>query len=552
VRRFLTVLVVLVLALAAGGYLCRDTLLLYAPGIIDGIANPIGPNQPVAWQDGPASAAAAPGARPPNVVLIVADDLGWNDVSLHGGGVGGGQVKTPNIDAIAQQGVHFTNGYSGAASCAPSRAALMSGRYGTRFGFEFTPVLPRMAPIIVSLDRKRADRLRHASYTPSATPAPSFAEMGMPAEEVTLAETLAKAGYHTGHIGKWHLGGTNGMGPWQQGFAESLEMASQLYLPVDDPGVVNAPQPNDPIDGYLWPNSKYAVRWNGGPRFAPKGYLTDYFSENAVTFIEKNRNRPFFLYLAYWGVHTPLQALHSDYDAFPEIADHTERVYAGMMRSLDRGIGQVLQALDEHGLAENTLVIFTSDNGGPGYISLKDVNHPYRGWKLSYFEGGIHVPVHARWSARIPAGAVVREPVHHFDLYATAAAAAGTPLPSDRTMDGVDLLPWARGEAQGAPHEALFWRQGHNHVVISGGWKWFRAGVPDRAWLWHLADDPTERNDLIDANPEKAAELAAIFDAWNAEQHAPLWPSETEAPVSIDKTISEPESPDDVWVSYPN
>ena len=551
-RRALSILALLVLAIAGGVYLFQDALLLHVPGIIDGLVNPVGENHPVEWQAGPASAVVPPTPRPPNIVLIVADDLGWNDVSLNGGGVGGGRVKTPSIDAIAHQGVHFTNGYSGAASCAPSRAALMSGRYGTRFGFEFTPVLPGMSKRLVALSRERKDRLRQPIYIEHAGPSLSFAEMGMPAEEISLAETLSKAGYHTAHIGKWHLGGKNGMGPWEQGFDESLELASQLYLPIDAPNVVNAPQPLDPIDRFLWPNSKYAVRWNGGPRFAPRGYLTDYYTDNAIEVIEKNKNRPFFLYLAYWGVHSPLQALRSDYDAFPEIESHTERVYAGMVRSLDRGVGRVLAALDAAGLAENTLVIFTSDNGGPGYISLKDINHPYRGWKLTYFEGGIHVPFHIRWPTRIAPGSVYEKPVHHFDLYATAAAAAGAPLPSDREMDGVDLLPFVTGRAAGAPHDALFWRQGHNHVVISGGWKWFHAGVPDKTWLWHLSDDPTEQSNQLGAHPEKAAELAAKFDAWNAEQHTPLWPSETEGPVSIDKTISEPESPDDEWVSYPN
>jgi uncharacterized sulfatase len=308
-----------VLGLAGAAFLFQDALLLHAPGIIDGLVNPIAENRPVEWQQGPATVEAPPAARPPNIVLIVADDLGWNDVSLHGGGVGGGRVATPSIDAIAQQGVYFTNGYAGSASCAPSRAALMSGRYGTRFGFEFTPVLPGMGKRIVALSRERKDRLRQPLSIEHEGPSLSFAEMGMPAEEVSLAETLKHAGYHTAHIGKWHLGGTNGMGPWQQGFDESLEMASQLYLPVDDPEVVNAPQLLDPIDRFLWPNSKYAVRWNGGERFAPRGYLTDYYTDNAVEVIEKNRNRPFFLYLAYWGVHSPLQALRADYDAYPEI-----------------------------------------------------------------------------------------------------------------------------------------------------------------------------------------------------------------------------------------
>jgi len=162
------------------------------------------------------------------------------------------------------------------------------------------------------------------------------------------------------------------------------------------------------------------------------------------------------------------------------------------------------------------------------------------------------VPVFVRWPARIAPGSAYAQPVHHFDLYATAAAAAGAPLPKDRTLDGVDLVPFVTGQATGVPHEALFWRQGHNHVVIADGWKWFSAERPQKRWLHHLADDPTEQNNRIDQEPARAAALAAKFDAWNAEQREPLWPSEVEAPVSIDKTISEPESEDDVWASYPN
>ena len=177
-RRVLVALALFIGLVAAGGFLFRNALLLHAPGIIDGVLNPVAENHAVPWQDGPGTAEAPPAARPPNIVLIVADDLGWNDLSLHGGGVGHGRVATPSIDSIAQQGVHFTNGYSGAASCAPSRAALMSGRYGTRFGFEFTPVLPGMAKRLVALSLERKDRLRYPVYIEHAGPSLSFAEMG--------------------------------------------------------------------------------------------------------------------------------------------------------------------------------------------------------------------------------------------------------------------------------------------------------------------------------------------------------------------------------------
>ena len=187
--------------------------------------------------------------------------------------------------------------------------------------------------------------------------------------------------------------------------------------------------------------------------------------------IEANKDRPFFLYLAHWAPHTPLQATRADYDALAHIEDHTLRVYAAMIRALDRGVGEVLAALERNGLAEDTLVIFTSDNGGANYIGLPEINRPYRGFKMSFFEGGVHVPFFMRWPERIAAGSQYHEPVHHFDIYATAATAGGAALPTDREMDGVDLMPFVSGQRADTPHERLFWRQGHYQVVIADGWK---------------------------------------------------------------------------------
>ena len=217
-------------------------------------------------------------------------------------------------------------------------------------------------------------------------------------------------------------------------------MASGLYLPKDDPSVVNSKQDFDPIDRFLWRALKYAASFNGGDAFEPSGYLTDYYTDEAIKAIEANRNRPFFLYLAHWAPHTPLQATRADYDALSHIENHRLRVYAAMIRALDREVGRVLDALEANGLEDNTLVLFTSDNGGAHYIGLPEVNVPFRGWKISFFEGGIHVPYFAKWPARIAPGTTYDAPVHHFDLFPTAVAAAGAKLPTDREMDGVDLL----------------------------------------------------------------------------------------------------------------
>lgn len=525
---------------------------IFLPGLLSDWRSPIGPHQPVAWAEGPA--AATDGPRPPNIVLILADDLGWNDISFYGGGVAGGTVPTPHIDALAANGADFVNGYASHSTCAPSRAALLSGRYGTRFGFEFTPTPGGMAGIVARLHDADPANV-HPVYRPADAgdlEVPAFDAMGMPASEVTLAEVLAARGYHTMHIGKWHLGYENGSAPNDQGFAESLNMASGLYFPVGHPDSVEARQDFDPIDRFLWANFRYAVNWQGGARFQPEGYLTDYFTDQAVTAIERNRERPFFLYLAHWAPHTPLQALRADYDALEHIADHRLRVYAAMIRALDRSVGRVMDTLRRHGLEDDTLVIFTSDNGGAGYIGLPDVNAPFRGWKLTFFEGGIRVPYFLHWPARIEPGTRLELPAHHFDLYTTSAAAAGAAIPDDRTVDGIDLLPWLDGERLTPPDRPLFWRSGHYQVVLAGGWKLQRAERPDRIWLHHVAEDPTEQRDLAAEYPEKVAELTALLDAHDAAQAEPLWPSLAELPVLVDKPLGVPQSPADEYVYVPN
>ena len=542
----------IVIALLGLAWVYRAELAIGAIGTFVEMNRDIGPNQPVEWQQGPATASAPPSERPPNIVLILADDMGWNDVSTNGGGAGNGTVKTPNIDAIAQGGVNFTAGYSANGTCAPSRAAILSGRYGTRFGFEFTPTPSIMAPvmgIVSSADgRERRPSIENPDFYRVA-----FEEMGMPASEITLAETLQNAGYHTVHIGKWHVGENNGMAAYQQGFAESLNMQGMLFLPEDHPDVVNSKQEFDPIDRFLWTNGGYGVSYNGGPAFEPDGHVTDYYTDQAIEVINANRNRPFFLYLAHWAIHTPLQSTRDDYDAYPHIESHVERTYAGMIRGLDRSVGRVMQALRANGLEDNTLVIFTSDNGGAGYLGLPDVNHPFRGWKITFFEGGIHVPYMMQWPARIEPGQTFADPVHHFDVYATAAAAANAPLPSDRVLDGVDLTAHVTGDQPNPPHETLFWTQDHYRVVLHQGWKLQRSGPDDDfLWLFHLAEDPTEQVNLAQTRPDKVAELDALLAAHLAEQAPPRWPHRTSNPIAIDKHVNQPLADDDEFIYYPN
>lgn len=545
--------VAVVAALLGWAYGERKAVLVTVLGTVQKWRSAIAETQPVDWEAGPQTADASPSQRPPNVIVILADDLGFNDISFYGGGAGGGTVKTPHIDAIARQGVSFTNGYAGNAVCAPSRAMILTGRYSTRFGFEYTPAPDMMVKIMrVLFDGE--DYLHPPLMTdqPAGTDALPFDERGMPPSETTMAEVFKKAGYHTLHIGKWHLGRTADYRARAQGFDESLMMESGLYLPVDDPGVVNAPQDDIPIDKAQWAILDHAVSFNDGGWFRPDGYLTDYFTDQAVAAITANRNRPFFLYLAHWGVHTPLQAAREDYEALSHIEDHTHRVYAAMIRALDRGVGKVLATLEEQGLADNTLVIFTSDNGGADYINLADINRPYRGWKLTLFEGGTHVPFFMRWPAGLPQGARYDHPVSHLDILPTAAAAAGLDGWADKAIDGADLLAYVSGAKQGAPHDHIIWREGYYQAIRQGAWKMQVSDNPAKVWLYNLALDPTEQTNLADQTPAKVEELQALLEAHNAEQAPPAWPSLVELPIYIDQPQGADHKPGDDYIYWPN
>ena len=309
----------------------------------------------------------------------------------------------------------------------------------------------------------------------------------------------------------------------------------------------------------VWATATYAARFNGSDVFEPDGYLTNYYTKEAVKVIEANKNRPFFLYLAHWGIHNPLQASKDDYDALSHIEDHGLRVYSAMIRALDRSVGTIVKTLEENGLTDNTLIVFTSDNGGAGYIHLADINKPYRGWKLNHFEGGTHVPYMAKWPARIDAGTTLVDPIHHIDLFHTFAAAAGATVPNDRKLDGVDLLPYIRGENPGVPHRTLFWREGHQQTVLHDGWKLIRADQPDlgpdapqKKWLFNLAIDPTEKNNLLPSSAAKVAELEALLFAHNAEQAETLWPTTMNAPQLIDKHGGQAYVEGDEYIYWPN
>ena len=502
----------------------------------------VGPNQEIVWQQGPDTRSD----DRPNIIVIVADDLGINDMTDYDDLDSSGTMDTPNIDFIANSGIKFKNAYSGSATCAPSRGMIVTGRYATSTGYEFTPVPDGMARAINLFN---PEETRYMAESVESNPL--FDNQGLPAEEITFAETLKDAGYYTAHIGKWHLGRGPVFAPLSQGFDESLMMASGLFLPEDDPNVVNAYLPWDPIDKFLWAILDYAASFNESSErdnwFEPKGYLTDYYTDEALKVIEANKNRPFFLYLAHWGVHTPLQALKSDYDKLTHIDNHIERVYAAMIMSLDRSVGRIVESLEANGLSENTWIIFTSDNGGANYIGLRYINSPYRGWKLTLFEGGIKVPL-IFWKDGIASQEVAQRAMH-IDIMPTIHGLINEEL--THSVDGIDLF----ADEYDLNQRPIFWKTGHNKVVIKDNWKLQVEEYSQKQWLFNLADDPTEQLELSDQYPEKVYELMALINQHSEGAKNFIYKPPLLANVDVDRNLKEAveeghsEDEESVWVT---
>lgn len=502
----------------------------------------VGPNQEIVWQQGPDTRSD----DRPNIIVIVADDLGINDMTDYDDLDPSGTMDTPNIDFIANSGIKFKNAYSGSATCAPSRGMIVTGRYATSTGYEFTPVPDGMARAINLFN---PEETRYMAESVESNPL--FDNQGLPAEEITFAETLKDAGYYTAHIGKWHLGRGPVFAPLSQGFDESLMMASGLFLPEDDPNVVNAYLPWDPIDKFLWAILDYAASFNESSErdnwFEPKGYLTDYYTDEALKVIEANKNRPFFLYLAHWGVHTPLQALKSDYDKLTHIDNHIERVYAAMIMSLDRSVGRIVESLEANGLSDNTWIIFTSDNGGANYIGLRYINSPYRGWKLTLFEGGIKVPL-IFWKDGIASQEVAQRAMH-IDIMPTIHGLINEELA--HSVDGIDLF----ADEYDLNQRPIFWKTGHNKVVIKDNWKLQVEEYSQKQWLFNLADDPTEQLELSDQYPEKVYELKALINQHSEGAKNFIYKPPLLANVDVDRNLKEAveeghsEDEESVWVT---
>lgn len=461
-----------------------------------------------------------PRSGPPNVVLILTDDLGYNDISLNGNPL----VRTPHIDSIAHDGVHFLSGYSSHATCAPARAALLTGRIQHRFGLEsvrtpdsFVQAFDGTHPTDDFVTFRETDR------------APED-ESGLPHTEITLASLLKEQGYRTALFGKWHLGTGRTHWPQTHGFDEFVGFpgGAALFSAPDDPETVDARLTWSGIDNHLWATLPFRMIDNDQP-VEPEGYVTDVLADRTVDFIERNREHPFFAFLSFTAPHNPLDAPRRIYERMDHIEDHKTRVYYAMVESVDEGVGRVLEALERNGLAENTIVIFSSDNGGAWYTRIPLHNLPYRGWKNTFFEGGVNVPLLMSWPGTIPGGQVIPGPASQLDVVPTVAAAAGARLPDDRIIDGIDLLPMLKQGNVGAyaalGRRTLYWQQGEYRALREGRWKLQVQKDPEREWLFDLEQDPTEQINLAARFPEKAAELRQALERLAGEMAEPMWRS---------------------------
>lgn len=456
---------------------------------------------------------------PPNVVVIVADDLGYGDIGANGSKT----ITTPHIDALARQGVRLTDGYVSAAVCSPTRAGLISGRYQSRFGYEYNPT---------------------ANYARGPD-----AELGLPVDVKTLGDLMQSAGYATGMVGKWHLGALEQYHPLNRGFDEFFGIlgGGTSYIDPAKEGV------------HSWPSGQSGDRssplnareiLDGFEIVQVEDYLTDVFAERAVDFIERHANSPFFLMLTPNAPHTPIQATSEYVDRYGHIEQEGARIFAAMVSAVDDMVGDVVDTLMRLGLEDNTLVVFLSDNGCINYVrEVICTNAPLSGAKRYQLEGGTRVPFILKWPAGLPQDVVYEEPVISLDLFHTLGSVAGA-SPSDLdSPDSVNLIPYLRGDEDGPPHEFLFWRSLPNMAVRWGQWKMWKvdksaqepgdrlgALLPEVDYppvspngqltvLYDLSADIGEQENLAAAHPEIVERLEAELESWNAELAEPLWTS---------------------------
>ena len=422
-------------------------------------------------------AAVSTAGSKPNILVIVADDLGYADVGFNGCK----DIATPNLDKLAERSVRCVNGYVTHPFCSPTRAALLTGRYQQRFGYEHNPKWD-----------------------------PSDAVAGLPVTEATLPQVLKTAGYKTGAVGKWHLGAHPQFHPNRRGFDEYFGAlgGGHSYLPGGEGG------------------GEYQIPLDRNGQSEPlTEYITDAFAREAATFVTRGKSSPWFLYLAFNAPHTPLQNPPRIEERVKHIPDDLRRSYAGLIVGLDDGIGAVLKALKDSGQEQNTLIFFFSDNGGPISVTHSQ-NTPLRGGKGDLWEGGIRVPFLVSWPAKLPQGKDFEPTVSSLDVFATASELTGATVRSSHKLEGVNIVPYLSGEKSGMPHEQLFWRAPRGSgiwAVRDSRWKLAQLDEGEGMVLVDLKNDIGETTDLAAKNPEIVAGLKSAYDRWNRDNIAAIF-----------------------------
>jgi len=430
----------------------------------------------------------------PNIIVIMADDLGYADVGFNGSI----EIPTPNIDRIATNGVKFTNGYTSYSVCGPSRAGFLTGRYQQRFGFERNPQYQVNDP-----------------------------NMGLPKSENTIAESLTQVGYKSGIIGKWHMGAHISNHPLNRGFDEFFGHlgGGHTYFP-EKLTIKDSYSANDEQSSY-----KTWILKNHEPVKTEK-YLTDEFSDEAVKFVERNKNEPFFLFLSYNAPHGPLEATQKYLDRFPNIQDKKRKTYAAMVSAVDDGVGQLLDKLEALNLDENTLVFFLSDNGGPETKNASN-NGVLREGKSSIYEGGYRVPFAMQWKGQVKPS-TYDFPISSLDIFGTISALSNSPLISDKPLDGVNLIPFLQGKENGNPHKNIYIRKydGDLHAVRDGNLKLVVKNKGSVKELYNLENDISESKNIASSNKQEVDRLYKILNEWESELinptflgliHTPAW-----------------------------
>ena len=398
----------------------------------------------------------------PNIIVILVDDAGYVDFGF----MGSKDLQTPNIDKLAKSGVVFTDAHVSATVCAPSRAGLITGKYQQRFGFE----------------------------------ANGTGGIGLSNDVTTIADVFKENGYNTYALGKWHLGEEVSDHPNQRGFDEfyGFLAGSRSYFPIENP-------------------SKEKMLQHNGERVVFEGYITDVLGDQSIQFVEDSKDKPFFMYLSYNAVHTPMHAKKEDLEKFK---NHPRQKLAAMTWSLDKNVGKLIEKLEELGKRDNTLIYFLSDNGGAH--NNQSSTGELKGWKGNKFEGGHRVPFVVSWPKMIEGNRIFSGLTSSLDIFTTSLSASRIEKVENLILDGVDLLPYLNNKKQGSPHKTLFWRKLEESAVRMGDFKMINLDNYGTV-LYNLNTDLREKINISLQNSSKLENMFSSYKTWEKEMKSPLW-----------------------------